>query len=562
MQRNNQFTPPPALYLTLAEFRQACLLFIVLLFISSALCSAPVSEDSVLRSIFPPAYEKNVALSDDIREPITSSVREVEFFNPAVAALPFKRNKQPGQQSKMASRQLSNSSAVLPTTLALTMLNQMNISNTTREDAEPSIVAVDKSGTTLISTAYIGDAVFSPGGDTGRIRQHTRDYFTWQTNTVVLSRTVNGMLYSNSVDPYTTVNPYTSGVHPKRLYTIGLLTNDFGPAKRAIVVWRSDNPMTSWSAPVVLEESNTGSYQLDKPHIAVSWYWRTRGRIFAAYSRLKKGNDRIIIKVSSDGGQTFTNPINPATGNPSNNPIVINTGSTSNYQLGVYLVVSPYSGKLFAFWTDFDANQIRWSMSSNQGFSWTPASVFANASDRFNKMVGQPTLNGSIRAPSLLAARYNWPAGEIDVVWHECNAQSSGHGCPTETDVFYARLVCINASNCVTTPVRINDVTTGDQFMPALDFNAAGNLMVTFYDRRNDLANNRYQLFSAWINRFGQNLQPNEVASSFQSDLNAGFLGDYHETYSHTISGTEHFFSAWIGVTGGQKDAYVSELLP
>ena|GEM_PF-2972101 len=65
---------------------------------------------------------------------------------------------------------------------------------------------------------------------------------------------------------------------------------------------------------------------------------------------------------------------------------------------------------------------------------------------------------------------------------------------------------------------RVNDATTGDQFMPALDFDSTGNMTVTFYDRRDDRQNIRYHLYSARINSGGNRLEPNIRVSAFQSD--------------------------------------------
>ncbi len=65
--------------------------------------------------------------------------------------------------------------------------------------------------------------------------------------------------------------------------------------------------------------------------------------------------------------------------------------------------------------------------------------------------------------------------------------------------------------------VRINDVTINDQFMPALDFDSSGNLVVTFYDRRDDPNNLLYHLYMAHIDSNGTRLEPTSRVSNFQS---------------------------------------------
>jgi len=72
------------------------------------------------------------------------------------------------------------------------------------------------------------------------------------------------------------------------------------------------------------------------------------------------------------------------------------------------------------------------------------------------------------------------------------------------TDVYYASIW----QNGNTNKVKVNDDNGhNDQFMPALDFDANGNLVVTFYDRRDDNHNIDYRLYRGRIDENGQSLQ-------------------------------------------------------
>ena len=77
----------------------------------------------------------------------------------------------------------------------------------------------------------------------------------------------------------------------------------------------------------------------------------------------------------------------------------------------------------------------------------------------------------------------------------------------------------------------MNDVTTRDQFMPGIDFDTSGNLIVTFYDRRDDPNNLLYHEYMAKISPTGARLEPNKRVSTFQSDPRAyPYWPDYNNS--------------------------------
>ena len=72
--------------------------------------------------------------------------------------------------------------------------------------------------------------------------------------------------------------------------------------------------------------------------------------------------------------------------------------------------------------------------------------------------------------------------------------------------------------------------------MLALDFDLTGNMIVTFYDRRDDSSNIKYHLYSARIDSSGIRLEPNIRVSTFQSNpqnytVDPRFIGDYHDIW-------------------------------
>ncbi|GAB4365639.1 MAG: hypothetical protein Kow0060_23090 [Methylohalobius crimeensis] len=133
------------------------------------------------------------------------------------------------------------------------------------------------------------------------------------------------------------------------------------------------------------------------------------------------------------------------------------------------------------------------------------------------------------------------------------------------TDVYYAALT----PSGDTPKTRINDATVRDQFFPALDFDTSGNLIVTFYDRRDDPLNVSYRLYRAYIDPDGNHLPPtqNQAVSPFFSTPQSNwsfpnFIGDYHESWSTVLNGVTIWFSSWTGTSNNYADIFISTIQP
>jgi hypothetical protein len=111
-----------------------------------------------------------------------------------------------------------------------------------------------------------------------------------------------------------------------------------------------------------------------------------------------------------------------------------------------------------------------------------------------------------------------------------------------------------------------------DQFMPALDFDSSGNLLVTYYDRQNDCTNNLlYDEYFTKIDSTGSQLVAPTIVSTFRSDptdntFNAGmaseyrFIGDYQQIWGDGGSPIT-WHSAWIGApVSGHSDCEYTQI--
>jgi len=366
-----------------------------------------------------------------------------------------------------------------------------------------------------------------------------------------------------SYDPYLAVNPYSNGIMPKTIYLVGnAATLGSGGSKTvAVVGWRSLDGGQTWQGPVVIAsspETSDANRVVDKPHIAVSYHPATRGWIYVGYSDT---SGRLVVRRSQNGGVTFSGPY-----------VISSANAQSSHKNtnGLQLLVSPYSGYIYAFWSDYVDDRIYWARSRDHGMTWSSRSVFPNSITPAHFLLNQQAINSIVRAPSFPIARFNWAANRISVVWHECSQSVTGKtvspcsGSGVHTDVYYSYLDQYGGGG----KILVNDDHgLSDQFMPALDFNASGNVLITFYDRRDDPSNVNYRLYRAWINSSGSPYTGNQAVSQFSSfPVSTGdippFLGDYHETWMSTYNGMDTWFSSWIGEDAGNADVFISAIQP
>ena len=418
--------------------------------------------------------------------------------------------------------------------------------NDTRQDVEPAVTAVNVSGTTY--TAATSIKYVPVVGLTGN---QPRTYYSTTSD---FASFVSGQLpmptgYALSGDPLMSTNPYTGGIAPKRVYCTGLLFNTGGQsAPSAIGVWRSDDGGRTWSYPAIVASQAGGGYMVDKPAIAVSWNSSSLGYVYVTWANLDFNNpagSSIWVARSTDGGLTFPT----------------NTVITYDNTTGPQVTVNANNGDVHVIWVNVTNDDIRFSMSTDLGATFGPHEVISGGNLRAENAL----LNGGIRASTLPMARYNWVANRLGVVWH-------ANGSNGTTEAYYSYRPC--SQNCNywgwEQPRQVNDSSTGDQFMPALDYNSAGNVMITFYDRRDDGTQNLlYQHYVAEVDASGNPLDINRPVSTFSSDPRvhtsttgyAGFIGDYHDVWTFSYPEGERTTSVWIGIPGATPgEAYLSKI--
>lgn len=428
------------------------------------------------------------------------------------------------------------STATAPTTV--------NASSDTFQDAEPSVVAVNVNNATYTASTVIKYVDTGERDQFGNIRWVPRNHFATTTDFTSFSRGALPMPqgYTRSGDPLMAVNPYTGGVAPKRIYCTGILFNQ-GTVNEpsAIGVWRSDNGGLTWQGPTIVASQNGGGYYTDKPAISVSWYSGSLGHVFVTWANLDTnniGSSSIWVARSTDGGLSFPDRAVVTYDNVHMPSVAVNANN----------------GSVYSVWVNNRVEDIRFAESPHGSFGFPTHEVVAEGQQLRTTAQRNTNLNGGVRAPSIPMIRYNWVTQRLAVTWHAGDAN---------TDIWYAYRPCSASCNYWgwEWAKGINDNGANDQFMPALDFNTSGNMVFTFYDRRNDPNNILYQQFFAYADSTGTRLEANKQIGTLSSDPRNVFIGDYQDVWDHTYPDGESATNSWIGRPAGiNPELYLSRI--
>ncbi len=374
----------------------------------------------------------------------------------------------------------------------------IRVTNDAYLDVEPSTTA-----TTVFGTQYSVSAWIKYGPP----QKYASIYYAYTTN---FSSFTTGQLsipagYTRSADPQTAVNPYTGG---------------------------------TWSGPTIVE-MRSNHYLLDRPAIAVSTHPNTLGYVYVAYvsvNEYDRTQNALVVERSTDGGLSF------------GTPVVISIGRVTAPDL----VVDSNTGKLYVFWSDNTNQRIVVASSTDYGISF----------GSYEQVTGPyylgPTIYPGVPAQTCALARFHYQSGRVIVTWMGYSAETGS------MEVYYSYKPC--TSNCNAwgwrNPIQVNDNSTNDQFMPAIDFNSAGNVVIAFYDRRDDPQNIKYHEYYAYLNVDGARLEANTRITTTPSDptdihATAGavvdFIGDYQSLWDWTYSFGERGIPAFTTVVGSDN---------
>lgn len=220
------------------------------------------------------------------------------------------------------------------------------------------------------------------------------------------------------------------------------------------------------------------------------------------------------------------------------------TGGPSSPQI----VVSSATGNVYVVWADFAANQLRMASSNSSASSWSMPQTAASG-----PLVPLGTnLGGNVRAGTLPMLRYNGVNGSLALTWHEHDFAGS-----PLADIYYTRF-----TGTWMAKVKVNANSTNDQFMPALDYDHTGNLVITYYDRSRDFANASYEEAWTQITPTGTPLASAQIGLFNDPNLYGNrFIGDYQDIWFwiYPDATGDRFNAGWIRQpAGGQGNLFLT----
>lgn len=230
----------------------------------------------------------------------------------------------------------------------------------------------------------------------------------------------------------------------------------------AVIVAHSIDHGRSLRSPVVADSSSAD----DKPFMAVES--GGRDHIFLAWDRIHQHTTAIWYTRSTDGGAHFE----PSRG--------LFSSRTNNY--GPVVVAAP-AGRIYVFWANFPDGPEKSSLptgimmrsSTDDGRHFSPPRVVAGPF----RAIPQITQPGSLRNITMPAAIAD-SKGNLWLAWARPTAQFPGGRVNVNIELKRSS----DGGKTWSGPVPVNDVSSGDRFMPAMTLWADRSVGLAFYDRR------------------------------------------------------------------------------
>jgi hypothetical protein len=254
-------------------------------------------------------------------------------------------------------------------------------------------------------------------------------------------------------------------------------------------VHKSTDGGRTWGQPIVVHDHNSGLlkdfFLDDKNAIAVDNYTRATppfaankprdgkvGTLYACWNlddTTSGLHQDIVVTTSSDGGNTWTQPV------------IVSTGQ--DLEIGCQIAIAP-SGAVFVSWFHYattvagQPGQMFVVRSDTHGASWTPPILVDNVNPLPNKLPGSRFRNLSI--PGMAVSPVD---GALYVTWADYHTASNG---TKDGDILVSKSTN-GGGTWVTTRVNQDALGNGkDQFQPQIAITGSGQVNISYFDRRND----------------------------------------------------------------------------
>lgn len=358
--------------------------------------------------------------------------------------------------------------------------------------------------------------------------------------------TIPGSGYANYADPQLAENE--SGLNgAQRIYLVGSANNGGEGSANAILRWYSDDGGASWSSasPVIEYTSGVISHFVSDPSVAVSPGGLTPGYLYVLHTSKSTSNGlyQLMLSVSTDAGATFLGPF------------AINSPSEF---MPVGRVVVDTNGDIYVVWMVFHDTYDYLYVVKSQGYQYGGMYFGAPQSQLAGTLRESPLNCGAgcvVNARSTPSVKIDSARYRIGVAWHSLS------GTATVTNY---RSIGIGPGQPWWQPGTVfPNNGSFHHLQPALDFEADGGVLVSYYNFANYSSSYTHQaryltfagttpMMEATVHSFSGNA--NDVSATpviggvFTRDL-----GKYHDI--HFSNGT--FKTVGIEVRSGASDPYV-----
>jgi len=267
----------------------------------------------------------------------------------------------------------------------------------------------------------------------------------------------------------------------------------------------------------------------DTGNVYVTWSW------FTGLS-----TSQIAFTRSTNGGQTWT----PA----------MFISETLTLEIGVQgsQVVVDNDGTIHVSWVDFDRGVMRYTYSTNEGNSWNGPYDVCDV-----QPMAYTSNNGTYRTPTLPSMKVDMSdtetEGSIYITWSD---QSEG-----DPNVYMVKSE--DGGDEWGEPYRVNGEDNGhDQFFPTLTISPDGDVIVTYYDKRDDPANSLLNMYMSASSDGGEIFTDFKITTeSFDGNAGGGSpLGQYTQgdafigDYIGSVSNDEFALTIWCDTRNGGID--------
>lgn len=356
----------------------------------------------------------------------------------------------------------------------------------------------------------------------------------------------------------------TDGTFTPRIYAVAAAyhrTNS-PSGQSGIYIYGSGDGGQTWQGAVEVAVSGDGNLLLDQPTVTTSWATSTNtvGMKFTAYA-LYTLNDRnqgaIRIRRSRSPIFCFTrcHAVCPCV--PSfDNEVTVTTGNVASPQVAVDNNGAVHVTYVRYFAGPNGQSTIEEAVSdvptdpSTTNISFGAPQVVANFYE-----VANDTINAGVRVITIPRMRYDAVADSIIITWHATGSLGG-----TITQVYFtSRPVSGSWPSPNLSPIF--SVFARDLFMPGLDADESGNVLLGWYDRRDSGTNTEYLPYVAYVSSTGGLILGASTISGISSNPTSYFVGDYHEIWRHNYPDGARWNDAWIArPIGSNGDTYVTDV--